>query len=88
MGNDLLLNNVKGLLMLTGNFHDNALNLYINEALSFMESAGVDRTIAEGAPGVVAGIVKDLMTGEAGKGEISPYWKQRVIQLSYARANT
>lgn len=78
-----LLNNVKGLLLITGTFHDTALNLYINEALSFMEGAGVDRSVAMDSPGVVAGIVKDLMTGEAGKGEISPYWKQRVVQLSY-----
>lgn len=83
---NLLLNNVKGLLLLTGKAHDNALNLYINEAVDYMESAGVDRSIAEASPGVVAGIVKDLMTGEAGKGEISPYWKQRVIQLSYKKA--
>ena len=83
---DLLLKNVKGLLLLTGNAHDNALNLYINEALDFMESAGVDRSIAQANAGVVAGIVKDLMTGEAGKGDISPYWKQRVVQLSYKKA--
>ena len=81
-----ILTNVKAMLMITGNFHDNALHLYIEEALDYMEGAGVERAIAEKATGGIAGIVNDLMTGEAGKGEISPYNRQRVIQLAYRKA--
>lgn len=83
-----ILNNVKSMLMITGNYHDTALNLYISEALDYMEGAGVAPEVAQKATGVIAGIVNDLMTGEAGKGEISPYNRQRVIQLSYRKVET
>lgn len=83
---EAILADVKNMLMITGTFHDSALTLYINEALEYMKGVGVVDEVAENATGVIAGIVNDLMTGEAGKGEISPYLKQRVIQLAYRKA--
>lgn len=83
---EVLLADVKTMLMITGTFHDPAISLYIDEALDYMKGAGVAEEIAEKSTGVIAGIVNDLMTGESGKGEISPFLKQRVIQLTYRKA--
>lgn len=80
---DKLIADVKAMLMITGTFHDAALSLYVDEALGYMKDAGVAEDVAANAVGVVAGIVNDIMTGESGKGEISPYFKQRVVQLAY-----
>jgi len=76
---------VKKLMLISGDYHDEMLSLYIDEVQAYMTDAGVRPAFAEESLGVVAIGVSDLWNYGAGKTELSEYFKQRVIQLALKR---
>ena len=79
-----LLEAVKSAMGITGTFQDNTLQTYINEVNEYLKSAGVDSTLigTQTTAGIVARGVSDLWNYGAGEGKLSPYFYERVIQLS------
>lgn len=82
--NENLLAMVKTALGITGNFHDDLLQLYINEVCDVMSSAGVSDEVMAGEKifGCVARGVSDLWNYGQGNTTLSPYFYQRVAQLA------
>lgn len=74
---------VKKLLMITGNFHDDTLSLYIAEVKDFMLKAGVSADVVKDSAsvGCIMRGVSDLWGNGSGS-DLSPYFKERVVQLS------
>lgn len=57
------------------------IQIYMDEVLAFLRDAGIpDEKITAG---LVARGVTDLWNYGAGKGELSPYFKERATQISY-----
>lgn len=81
----LYLDKIKAMLGITGTFQDEALQGYATEVIEFLISSGVDRATAESekAIGVVARGISDLWNLGSGNAALSPYFRQRVIQLAY-----
>ena len=79
-----LLEYVKNCLPVTGNFFDKLLSNYIEEVKSFMSDAGVKENIleSEASYGCITRGVSDLWNHGETKGELSNYFKMRVIQLA------
>ena len=75
------LDQVKKALGIVGNYQDDTLQVYFNEAIDFLKDAGVSE--ANITAGVVARGVSDLWNYGAGDGKLSPYFMQRAAQLSY-----
>ena len=75
------LADVKKALNITGTYQDDTLTIYMNEAMDFLKDAGVSE--ANITTGVVARGVADLWDYGSGSGQLSPYFKQRAIQLAY-----
>lgn len=75
-----MLENVKSALGITTDYQDATLQIYINEVLSFLKSAGVSD--ANITTGLVARGVSDLWNYGAGEGKLSEYFIQRAIQIS------
>lgn len=76
---------VKTGLGLYGNDHfDAMLNLYIVEVKAYLKSAGaVDSVInAQSSAGVITRGVADLWNYGSGNAQLSPYFKERAIQLA------
>lgn len=74
------LTDVKYALKITGNYHDNTLNVYINDVKDYLLRAGVsaeliDTQVCAGA--IVRGVA-DLMAGN----NFSNYFYDRVSQLA------
>jgi len=84
-----MLNTVKAALNITGTYQDNALQAYIDEVNQYMLSAGVPTSLINVAAsaGTVARGVADLWNYGAGEGKLSPYFYERVIQLSSRGGN-
>lgn len=83
-----LLERVKKALGITGTYQDDTLSIYIDEVKEYLVSAGVDTTVVNSsvAIGVICRGVADLWNyGNAGT-ELSSYFKERAIQLSYYEA--
>lgn len=78
-----LLKNVKALMFISGNYHDNALKLLINGVLEYMTAAGVAHSVAVTRPDIIAAIVNEQMQGGVGKVTISDFYKQQIVQLAY-----
>ncbi len=80
-----ILNTVKKLLGIVGNYQDETLTAYIDEIQQYLLSAGVNPLIVYSkiSAGTIARGVMDLWDYGAGHGKLSPYFKERVIQLSY-----
>lgn len=80
-----LLGKVKKGLGVSGKYQDDTLELYIGEVKEFMKNAGVAQTTIDGSEsvGVIIRGVADLWNYGAGSTELSPYFMQRVTQLSY-----
>ena len=80
-----ILSKVKISLGITGEFQDNKLKGYIDETKEFMLDAGVKPAVvdAETSAGVITRGVADLFI----YGELSPYFIQRVIQLTFKEVN-
>ncbi len=79
-----LLKRVKSRLGITGDFHNVALNLCIDDIKSFLLDAGVNEKILQtsAAVGVICRGVADQWDNGAGNGELSEYFKMRVTQLA------
>lgn len=84
-----MLNTVKAALNITGTYQDNALQAYIDEVNQYMIAAGVPLSLINVAAsaGTVARGVADLWNYGAGEGKLSPYFYERVIQLSSRGGN-
>lgn len=75
------LEQVKSALGIVGDYQNDTLQVYFDEAVDFLEDAGVaDKNITAG---IVARGVSDLWNYGAGDGTLSPYFIQRAAQLSY-----
>ena len=78
------LEKVKSMIGVTGTYQDTTIQAYIDEVKEYLISAGVASNMVEASTsvGVIARGVTDLWNYGAGEGELSPYFIQRVIQLS------
>lgn len=76
-----MLVDVKNALGITGDYLDSALQIWIDEVIAFLSSAGVDSSNI--TSGLVSRGVADLWDYGSGSGKLSPYFRQRAIQLSY-----
>ena len=81
--NDLLLMKVKKGLGITGNYQDDTLLIYIDEEQDVMRGAGVSDAIinSNSSVGVIIRGVSDLWDYGSGSTGLSPYFKERVVQL-------
>ena len=84
MTNAELLTKLKSGLGITGTYQDDTLQVYIDEVKSFMESAGVNKSVieSEAAVGCIIRGVADMWNYGSGSANLSPYFVQRLIQLS------
>ena len=82
-----LLDEVKKRIGVTGTYQDDAISGHISDVKEFMMDAGVDCNImtSEKIIGAVTRGVSDLWNYGSGNGEFSPYFFQRVAQLSYKK---
>lgn len=80
-----LLQKVKKGLGIRGTYQDETLQLYIDEVKEYMKSAGVSQTVIDdsGSVGVIVRGVADLWNYGSGSAELSPYYRQRIIQLAW-----
>lgn len=87
--NDELLIKVKKGLGITGDFQDNTLQIYIDEVKDFMHRAGVSDAIinSNSSVGVIIRGVSDLWDYGSGSTGLSPYFKERVVQLRAGEEN-
>lgn len=78
-----LLNKIKKGLGLTGDFHNDTLQVYIDEVKSFLASSGIARHVIESdvAVGCIMRGVADLWHYGSGNANLSNYFKMRLIQL-------
>lgn len=79
-----MLEAVKSMIGVTGDYQDATLTGYIAEVKEYLLGAGVSSETVEAATsaGIIARGVTDLWNYGAGKGELSPYFKERAIQLA------
>jgi len=80
-----MLEKVKTNLGITGTFQNGTINGYIEEVKQFLIDAGVDSKIVEDekySAGIIYRGVADLWNYGSGGASLSPYFMQRVIQLS------
>ncbi len=84
MNSKELLDKVKTAMMNTGDYQDGAMQIYIDEVLEYIKDAGVPQTVmnSQKIVGVVVRGVSDLWNYGSGEGVLSPYFKERVIQLA------
>lgn len=82
-----LLESVKTRLGLTGEYHNNLINGYIQDVKNYLIDAGVDSSIvdSEVSVGVISRGVADLWNYGSGEGTFSPVFYQRAIQLCYKK---
>lgn len=87
---DTHLESVKKALGITGEYHDDTLNIYIDEVKAYMVSAGVSEEVVNSkvSAGVIARGVTDLWSYGSGTGKLSDYFYQRVSQLAYMEVKT
>lgn len=78
-----LLIRVKKGLGITGDYQDEVIELYIDEAKQYMASAGVPKSIIDSpvSIGTIIRGVSDLWDYGSGSTGLSPYFKERCIQL-------
>ncbi len=79
-----MLTTVKNALNITGTYQDAALQTYIDEINEYLCAAGVAESLinTKVTAGTVTRGVADLWNYGAGEGKLSPYFYERVIQLS------
>lgn len=84
MTNAELLTKIKSGLGITGTYQDDTLQVYINEIKAYLASAGVKQSVieSEAAVGCIIRGVADLWNYGSGSANLSPYFVQRLIQLS------
>lgn len=73
-----------------GNFNDEQLQLFIDEVIDELISAGVKREVAESAAavGCIACGVNDIWNYTSGGVKHSEYFNRRLIQLSLKKGDT
>lgn len=79
-----ILTTVKTALGLQGNdYFDATLQIYIGEVKDYLISGGCSQAVVDSASsaGVIARGVADLWNYGSGSAELSPYFKERAIQL-------
>lgn len=78
-----LLIKVKKGLGITGDYQDETLKIYIDETKQYMLSAGVHKSIVDSpiSIGTIIRGVSDLWDYGSGSTGLSPYFKERCIQL-------
>ena len=79
-----ILTTVKTALGLQGNdYFDATLQIYIDEVKDYLISGGCSQAVVDRASsaGVIARGVADLWNYGSGSAELSPYFKERAIQL-------
>lgn len=83
------LDTVKSMLGVTGNYQDTTMRAYIDEVKEYLLSAGVakDTVDAPTSAGIIARGVADLWNYGAGAGELSPYFRERAIQLALKKSS-
>lgn len=79
-----ILDSVKKALGITGSYQDDALNVWISDVKSYLESAGVAEEIidSEVSYGTIARGVADIWDLGSGRGKLSIYFYERAIQLA------
>ena len=84
MTNAELLAKLKSGLGITGTYQDDTLQVYIDEIKAYLASAGVKQSVieSEAAVGCIIRGVADLWNYGSGSANLSPYFVQRMIQLS------
>lgn len=80
-----LLSEVKLRLGITGTYQDDTIKGFIEDVKYYMSDAGINETVMQSKEilGAVTRGVSDLWNYGSGSGEFSPYFMQRVAQLSY-----
>lgn len=83
MGAEELLIKVKKGLGITGDYQDDTLKIYIDEAKQYMLSAGVPKSVVDSSAsvGTIIRGVSDLWDYGSGSTGLSPYFIERCIQL-------
>lgn len=84
-----MLEAIKAALGITGDYLDATLTVYINEINEYLKSAGVPAELigTQATFGVVARGVTDLWNYGSSGGNLSPYFKERVIQMTAGAKN-
>ena len=82
-----ILSEVKTRLNLTGTYHDNLINAYIQDVKDYLLDAGVSQEVVDNevSVGVIARGVADLWNYGSGEGKFSDIFYQRAIQLTYKK---
>lgn len=75
-----MLEDVKTLLGIIGDYQDAVVQAYIDEVIAFMVDSGVHQDKI--TPGIVARGVSDLWDLGAGSGKLSDYFIKRTTQLA------
>lgn len=85
-----LLEKIKEMLGITGNYHDALLQNYIDEVKQYLLDGGVQSEVVEStaSTGAIAKGVIDLWDYGSGNGKLSPYFKERAIQLAMKSKST
>lgn len=84
-----LLEKVKTGLGISGDYHDDVLQVYIDSVKEFMRSAGVVEAVVNSSVSVgciIAG-VNDLYNYSSGGVKLSDFTIKRIIQLCYKTAD-
>lgn len=79
-----MLEEVKKRLGITGPYQDDTIQGYIDDVKQFLLDGGINKDVVEASStvGVIARGVADLWNYGSGGTSFSPYFLQRVIQLS------
>lgn len=77
------LADIKKALNITGDYQDDALQIYMDEAVAFLVDAGVPESRM--TAGIIARGVSDLWNYGAGEGKLSQYFMMRASQLALKR---
>lgn len=85
----MILEKVKTALGVTGTYQDGTISFYIDEAKAYLKSAGIDQRVINSPAsfGVIARGVADLWNYGSGSGQLSPYFKERAMQLSFEKGD-
>lgn len=84
-----ILATVKDALGLTGNdYFNGTLKIYIEEVKEYLISSGCSQTVvnSQSSAGIIARGVADLWNYGSGTANLSPYFKERAIQLACKEA--
>lgn len=86
---DAILTKVKNALNITSEAQDETLKIYIDGVKEYMKSAGVSDDVLESdmSSGAIVAGVTDTWSYGSGELKLSPYTKERIIQLRYAKVD-